>query len=325
MTTPTTPPRSGQMQDPSKIYQVWLDETSALLLDGETERFVDQVALPFVMRTTADETVFETREDLIGDMITVTQNLKNQQVTHYIRLVNKARYINHLVIEGWHTTYMLRDAIAVVPPYGSRMILRLEDNAWYLAEAEHELSNRRFPVDVVRSAPGAFQDKWAEPMSDIRATQARAEPVYQAFLDALSETVHDQDFDRWCSYFTIPHNVHYDSVDHLVNTPEDVRPFFDLLCKKMLCYGADRLTRRADYAEFISGDRIYGYHQTTMTKDGDPVFGPVKSRMILCLADGRWKCSEVTNSLSNKGFPGPEFQPSGALPTMREIQERMKK
>lgn len=313
------------MRDPHLIYQDWLDLTSSALMTGDVEGFASRCSLPFIMRTSGTETVLESIDDLRGDTANVVQALKDLQVTNYIRLVKQARYIDEATIEGWHTTYALRNATAVTPTYGNRMILRLMDGGWKVTEADHELSGNRLPLTLLRSDPGCFEQAWAAAKSDISATHARAEPIYQVFLDSLSDTVNTPSFDGWCAHFTFPHAIHYDATDHSAKVPDDVRTFFDMIVEQMRETGANRMIRSARYAEFLSGDRIFGYHETIIVKGDQTVFGPVQSRMMLTYEEGQWKCSSVTNSLSQETPKEAEFKVSNRLPTMREIQERMRK
>jgi len=313
------------LPDPHSIYQDWLDTTSAALMDGNVEEFVSMASLPFIQRTSRCETVLEDRADLWSDVENVVQALKGQQVTHYIRLVKKARYLDEDAIEGWHTTYVLRNATVVTPTYGSRMILRKIGDGWKVTEADHELSGNRFPVTVLRSDPGSFEETWRSAKAEICATQAHAEPIYQVFIDSLSATENIADFDASCDHFTFPFTIHYDETDHTAHGPEDIRPFFEVLIEQIRDLGADRLIRSARYAEFLSDDRIFGYHNTIFVKGDDTVFGPVKSRMMLTQSEGRWRCNSVTNSLSNRDLSRAKFKVSDKLPTMRKIQERMRK
>lgn len=313
------------LPDPSAIYQDWLDGASDHLFNGRIDAFVEMIGLPFMMRTIGAETLLETSEQVSTDAANVTEALRSNAVTHYIRLVQNAHYLQPDVIEGWHTTHVLRNALNVVPSYSNRMVMRCVDGVWKVTEAEHELTSNRLPVALLRSDPGAFAERWAEPKSDIRATQARAEPIYQIFIDALSDAVVARDLEGWLTHFTYPHDVHYEATDHRVETLEDEAAFFHSLVAHMESVGADRVVRRARFAEFISGDRIIGYHGTVAECDDQVVFGPIQSRMVLRVEDDQWRCMSVTNALSNREFPAFNYQVTGALPTMREIQERMRK
>lgn len=317
-----TPPL---LPDPHVIYQDWLDKTSSALMTGDADVFVAATHLPFIMRTSMSETILETPEDLLGDVRNVIQALKSQQVTNYIRLVKQARYLDEVTIEGWHSTYVLRNATSVTPTYANRMILRRMGDVWKVLEADHELSGSRFPMTLMRSDPGSFEKVWANAKADIHATQARAEPIYQVFLDSMSDAVNTPDFDAWSAHYIYPHEIHYDETDHVAHSPEDVRVFFEMQKAQMDDIGNARMIRSARYAEFLPDDRIFGYHDTIIASGNETAFGPVKSRMMLTFDSGQWKCGSVTNSLSQETPSESEFKVSSKLPTMREIQERMRK
>ena len=312
------------MQDPAAIYQENLDIVSNAIMQGDAGAAVGRFAIPMLLRTLSSEMMLERAEDLIEDTSRHSQALHDLGVTHYVRLVKKAAYLTEELIEGWHETFALRGANLVVPSYRSRLILRLDDGIWKVAEGEHELGGERFPAGIVRPEPGAFDKRWRQSYDDIRATHARAEPIYQAVLDTMSALTIAGDFDGWAGTFTFPHDVHYDATDHVAYAPKDVAAFFSHMQERLETLGADAMPRRARYAEFVSGNRIIGYHDTCLSKNGETVFGPVRSRMMLRLDDDTWLCTAVTNSLSNRDLDIKDFQLSTTLPPMREIQERMR-
>lgn len=327
--TPTGRPTDriggARMRAPQDIYQDWLDVISAAMMAGEAETFADAVLLPFVMRTTAGVSVQETRAEVIADATNFMGALRSQGVTDYVRLVKRARYLREDVIEGWHRTHVLRRATNVVEPYGNRLILRRVDGVWKVSESDHELSGKRVPEMLLRSSPGAFEAAWAQAQADLTASYARAEPVYQVYLDALAACVMARDFEGWSGLFTLPHLFHYAETDHRIETVEALRPFFATLLGTLERLGADSMERHARHAEFLSGERILGYHDTTFHRHGTAVFGPVKSRMELVQSGGGWKCCAVTNSLVDDGRTDGRFAVTDELPTLRQIQERMKK
>ncbi len=314
------------MQDPHAIYQEWLDVTSAAVVAADNDTFVTMVSYPMIMRTATAVAVIETPEEMAADITNLSAALRDQQVTDYIRLVKQARYLDETTIEGWHTTYVLRNATSVTPNYNNRMILRMLDGQWKLSESENEIAAERFPMTILRGAPDTFKEKWAAAKADIVATQARAEPIYKAFLKSLTAAVNAHDFEIWSGHYTYPHSIHYDATDHTAHTPADVKAFFDIMMETMKAKPGTRMERVVRYAEFLSDHRIVGYHDTLMTRDGKPNFGPVKCRFLLTLTGDRWACSSVTNSLSQETLSDEdEFRLSVTLPTMRAIQQRMRK
>ncbi len=307
------------------IYQPYLDVTSQLVLEGDHEAYSTHISLPYVFRTERQEEVAETLQDLRNDVIQITNWLRSAAVTDFFRIGRKARFTDTNTIEGYHVTYALNGTIPVIAPYWSRVILRRVDGRWLATLSEHELSDALFISRITIASPGLFAERWNSDAPTTTRNQHDAWPIYQVFINSMSDMVNTPDFDAWCAHFTFPHEIHYDATDHIANTPDDVRVFFDMIVEQMQDVGATSLIRNARYVEFLSDDRIFGYHETIIVKDGTTVFGPVKSRMMLTFSEGRWKCSSVTNSLSQQTPTETEFKVSGKLPTMREIQERMRK
>lgn len=307
------------------LYQFHLDASTRLVLEGKTQAYCAHVALPYIFHTGAGEEIVETQDDLAADIQQITDWLHATSATDYHRIARQARFRGPDLIEGYHVTYALRGAIPIVAPYANRMFLRQVDGKWLASYSEHELAVPLYANRAVKSAPGLFAGDWSRENGAATRSQIDALPLYQGLIDAMSDAVNARDFDTWVACFQMPHHIHYNAVDHVVRVPSDVRPFHDTICAEMDKCAADGIVRAADFASFVSNERLLGYHNTTMIKDGDVCFGPIKSRMIFVQTDAGWKCSSITNSLSNTGFPGGAFQPSCLLPTMREIQERMRK
>jgi hypothetical protein len=320
--TDTFQPVASDSTDARDIYQAMLDDTSRLVLNGDADAYCQHVVLPFVLRTSEGETVIESHADMATDILKINTWLQSQGVTDYIRLARTARFLDRDTVEGFHVTYALRNALHVIDPYSNRMILkRGSDGMWRATSAEHELAGALHSWHKPTAVHGAFSAQWSGKVDGL----ADAMPRYQGFLDRNSRHANTRDFDAWVADFTVPYLAHYNAADHHVHSTEDSRAFFDQMIRQIDKLGADQLVRSARHAVFLSPDRIFGYHEATMTKAGAVCFGPIQSRMILVLEDDRWKCSSVTNSLSNTGFPGGDFEPSENLPTLREIQKRMKK
>ena len=308
-----------------KIYQDHLDKVSDLLLEGQAKACMDFFALPLLIRTTRNEVLFEEFDDLLQDTIHHAASLRGHGVTHYIRLAKRAKRHSETLIEGWHETFILRDAHMVMPSYLSRMFLRFDGQNWVVVEAEHELANERFPMHAVQPDRGGFGDRWTKAEDDIRAKTLQAKPIYQAFLDAVDGAMNARDFSTWSSHYQFPHSIHFEEADHLLETPEDAQRFFDCALEMLDRVPETRLKRTATKAEFISKNQIVGYHTVAGFAQNAQVFGPLTARMILTLKDSRWLCLSVTNSISNNEFFDMEPQFKSELPTMIEIHERMRK
>lgn len=308
-----------------EIYQRLLDISTQHVFDGDTAAFAAYVDLPYIYTTGAGELLCETREELCADVQKIHDWLKSSGATSYHRIARRARFTSSDVIEGFHVTYALIHAVPVIEPYGSRMILRRTDGVWRASLSQHELATPLFSDRPVTPVRGLYSAEWGEEPDRTTRDLTEASTAYQSLIDAMSDANFRQDFDAWIDLFAMPHQIHYNAVDHVVTAPDDLVPFFDALCASMTDLGVDQFIRRTTFAAFITDDRLLGYHDTTMIKDGAICFGPVKSRMIFVHTDAGWKCSSVTNALSNSGFPGGAFQPSAQFPTLRQIRKRMRK
>lgn len=313
------------MTSAQDIYQSFLDQITKVLLSYDVESYCKHVTLPFAFRTGAGEVVIETKEDLIFDMTEIYDWLQSHGVTDYHRICRSARYLPNGDIDGVHVTYALNTAITVIPPYANRCILRRVDGNWTVVLSEHEIANPLVPGHNTVVTPGAFSDNWPGSGDDFDADPGTALSVYQAAISRMDDMCNAGDFDGWIKCFRMPHAIHYDHIDHSVETDDDARAFFLMVGETMRTSKADKIERSANFAAFVSKTRLLGYHDTHMKRDGAICFGPVKSRMILEDIDGVWQCTNVTNSLSNDRFADGAFTPTTTLPTLRAISKRMKK
>lgn len=313
---------TGQATD---IYQAYLDASTRLVISGEAEAFCDHVQLPLIYRTGRGVEVIETASDLAADVRKAYLWQQDQDVTDYHRIARSGRFLDEDTIEGFHVTYMLRGAVAVVEPYASRAILRRTDGRWRISYAEHELADAPYHGRNAKAQHGLFSAMWERAPSPIRQNQCSAIDIYTSRITSFAEAASAADFDAWLDHYTLPHSVHYDSADRQVEHRDDARFFFDMLQNTFRQTGANTFSAEPISAVFVSDDRLLGYHNATLTLDGQVRFGPLRSRMVWVLHEGQWRCNSVANALSTAAFQSCAFEPSPILPTMREIQKRMKK
>lgn len=305
------------------VLQAFLDRTSKIVLNGDAEGYCKHLLLPFVFRTAAGEVVIETEEDLLQDSQEICDWLTSHGVTDYHRICRSAEYLPNGDIDGVHVTYAMHNSVTIMPPYANRSLLRRVDGDWKVVLSEHELANPLMPGLDASVTPGLFSDDWPGGRDGFDGDPKTALDTYQSAISRLDAMCHARDFPGWIACFTMPHAVHYDHVDHNVDTSDDARAFFDGLGDSMDALAADVIKRTASFAAFVSKTRLLGYHDTYMTKDGVRCFGPVKSRMILEHSDGVWRCANVTNSLSNDRFADGAPRLTTTLPTLRDIKKRM--
>lgn len=316
----------GDLVDPAEIYQDFLDAASVELMHGDVASFSERISLPFLMRLVDQETVLETREELQADSKLCSDALKLNGVTHYVRLVQAAHYLSDTVIEGWHVTYLMRNAVTITPPYKNRLLFRKLKGKWLVMEAEHEFRTDKFPVTRIQSDPGALEARWNNPRLDIRALHTNALPLYQSFLSGVDAAARDDDFELWKTHFAFPHVLHLQNHDHEIKTPQDLKKSVFDHQKRTGPNGETILVERtAIKAEFIGDHRIVGYHTARWQHEGTPVGDTVHSRMILDYSQDAFRCIDITNSLKDDLITSGEFVNVNTIPTLREIEQRMKK
>ncbi|WP_299865320.1 hypothetical protein [uncultured Roseobacter sp.] len=309
--------------DAIAIYQDTLDAISNAIMTEDAVTLLERVKLPHMWRTLSHEVIVETRKDLIDGMVTFGQAIKGLGATNLVRLATDAEFLSENYITGHHVTHTLRDAVPVIESYANRMVLIREDDVWKMLELDSMLDNPHWPIYVPRvqkHGDGLLAPR--SPENDARRLSVAPLTIYQNFINELSDANNRDDLTLYCSYLLFPYTSHTESTDTIISTPEEVRPFFDMLRDLLEEKSCDRLVRRAEKAEFISSDLICGYHATEFCAGETCVFGPIKSRMVLKRENTSWYLKSVTNSLSNSNFPYNVPKPSNALVTLRTIQER---
>ncbi len=306
------------------IYQAYLDVSTRLVIDGEAEAYCDHVQLPFVFRTGAGVEVVETRADLAFDIMRAHDWMKQKSVSDYHRIAREAQFLDEETIEGFHVTYALRGAVPVLEPYSSRAILRRTGDSWRVSFAEHELRDALYPDRDARAQHGIFAPRWTRGPAGLTRDPMQALPIYRATVERIARLASCSDPEAWYACYTQPFTVHYDTGDEVVETADQNRKFYDLLHQSMAKAGADTLSIRATSAIFLSESRLLGYHEARFTKNGESLFGPIQSRMVLVEMDGTWLCNSIANALSTSAYVNGAFEPSDTFPTIREIEKRMK-
>lgn len=308
-----------------EIYQALLDRLSAGVMNGDDALMLDGMSFPFRKTTMSQEFIIETSDDWLSSVHRFRDGLKSQGVNHFIRLATDASFLSENYITGRHMTYMMRNAVSVVEPYENRATLVRVDGKWRFSEMNSALNNSHWPISLPQVNEGSLSG-WIEEGEEADARRWSTSPVriYQDFMDRLSKSNLEDDFDTWCAHCAFPHTVHMATVDEVVSEPAHIKPFFDMVTKQIAQYDVDEVDRRTDHAEFISATQICGYHTCNLRSKGVSKLGPVSSRYILERFGTTWKATSITNSVKNTEFPYSIPELSDALVTLRSIQERTK-
>ena len=156
-----------------------------------------------------------------------------------------------------------------------------------------------------------------------RVKESEALHIYQDFIDSMSECDMAGYLDAWCGLHVLPHTVHLDDLDTIVNTHDDTHRFFAMMTELAEKHGGDHIKRVGESAQRISGDQIEGYHTCYLLKEGIQIVEAVDSRMRMQKQSGRWYLVEITNNLSNQQFPYLTPKVSDGLQTTHAIKSRM--
>lgn len=310
-------------EDPIQIYQDWLDIVSGALLAEDIETISAHVALPYLHRSIDTRIVVETRHDLDSGFRTFARALRALGVNQFIRLVTSAEFLSTEYLQGHHVTHILRNATPVVPSYVNRMVLRRGPNAWKMTEVYNGFSHGSWPVKSI-TVPAADPTRPHGAENDARRDAAQPLALYQRFLNKLTQANVAGDFDGYVALCQFPYSWHARAEDTVVNNPDEVRPFFNMMSGLLQNNGIEEFVRIADHAEFLNGNTICGYHTARFLKDGRDAIEPVKSRMILHRVGVRWFLNSVTNAIVAIRLDGGRPETAPDLVTQIEIEERTK-
>jgi len=318
--------RAGQQADHARamvLLQEVLDIQSQALLQGDIALMRSTIALPYRRMTRDVDVIVETEADLEMEVRAFAGSLRSLSTNALIRLVTDAEFLNDTLIEGYYVTHVLHNATAMVPSYDNRIVLERIDGAWKLVEVTSNLVSQRWPLDLLRVAPeGSI--RVARNSDDARRDGAQPLSLYQDFVNSLTNATMSRNFAAYIALCDLPYTSHGNNLDTMLKSPEDVRPFFDLTVDMVTGDAADTLVRSADSARFLGSDVICGYHHSRFFKAGAEAMPAIKSRMILKRTGLAWKLKHVTNAIANPTYPFIAPEPTEALPTHREIQERTK-
>lgn len=311
-------------RDAMTILQDVVDAQSEALLKGDTDIMMQTLSFPYRRITANSDMIIENEADLRAGVDAYHNSICGMGVNHVIRLATTAEFLSAQYIEGFYVTHLLRNASAMLPAYESRIILRFVDEAWRVVEIQNGLSGHGWPIKLLNVNAATLPRDGICRQDDIRRTSTTPIMLYQRFLDALTQATIQQDFNAYLSLCDLPYTSHNDTFDTQLSSPNEVRPFFDMTVRMIDGTQADTFTRKAENAQFLGPDTICGYHNSLFSKAGTPVMGPIKSRMILKRRGIQWKLKHVTNAVANPTFTYIAPEPTEALLTHREIQERTK-
>ena len=308
-------------EDAITILQDWLDRLSDAILAGDRAAWRRYISLPYLHSSNDTRLVIETVEDMERGLRTFGDSLRAQGVNQFVRLAVSAEFLSDDYISGTCVNHILRNAVPMVPSFSGCFVLRRSSSGWKLVEVHHDISHGSWPITLMK-VPQHGQDRQLSPAEDARRQAAQPLALYQSFLNRLTAANVSGDFEGYLANVHLPYTNHSESNDEVMDTPDAVRKFFDMLTGMLTNNRIEEFLRIAQQAEFISNDTICGYHVARFIRDGRDALPSVRSRMILRREGVRWKLASVTNAVTRMEYPYSEPVASDTLVTQIEIQER---
>ena len=304
-----------------RIAEDFLEKFINALTSSGTEGVLRFTEIPYRRMSLTHDTLIENEAQANADISAFSQSLDALGVNMAHRQVLDARPLGARYVEFIHETHLFKDGAPIIRPYETRIVLLRKANDWRAIEIEWNLKTTGWAADLSINTT-EHRKSVAFGREDIRGYGLDPMASYQAHLDAIALSEENDDFERYCSYLRFPHTAHSQEMDNVIETPEQVRPFFDMIKKTRNGEVGDQLERTCDWAEFLGSDLLVGYHTGRAYKNGVEVIEPVTSRMILQLEDDRWQLLSVANSIRNKEYPFDMYAPGDELLTDMDIQKR---
>ena len=281
-----------------RIYQRVLDSVSEAVLQGDHATVSSYLSKPFHMRTVNGWFPLNTEEDIEQMVRSTHLSLKVQGATDYVRIARSAEFREDGSIEGVHISHILRNGTPLVPSYENRMRMKMIGDDWMVTMAKHAMDNFKWPIMLPDVDKGDL-----DAVDTIAEIDGIAMKTYQDYLDKITAINVAQDFDDWLEACEFPHMVQIDRVNRLIETPDDIRQFFNMISGLLTENPTAKFERKTDFAGFLDSHTIRGYHTATLQGPDGEVFPPVRSRMTIRFKDRQWRMIEVVNSIANTEFP----------------------
>ncbi|MEM7724625.1 MAG: hypothetical protein AAF376_20005 [Pseudomonadota bacterium] len=123
--------------DALTIYQDLLDKLSDAFISGEEDQFLPHIIYPHSITTETGVIHVPNRTSARMHFHKMSEALRAQGITHYVRSAKTAAFDGPDVILGTHTTRLLRNAIEAVPPFQNEMRLERENGVWGVRNSRH--------------------------------------------------------------------------------------------------------------------------------------------------------------------------------------------
>lgn len=129
---------AGTMDTAQDIYQRHLDLVTDMFWSRSFQAIVPHFTYPATISTPQETVVIPSPEAFVAGVQRRRESLDRAGVTSFQRRCDKAGFASAQrdVIDGYHTSILLRDGIMVEPNIRSRLRLVLQDGVWRLKELQ---------------------------------------------------------------------------------------------------------------------------------------------------------------------------------------------
>lgn len=117
--------------------------------------------------------------------------------------------------------------------------------------------------------------------------------IYQSALNVVSEAVLSGDFERYTAMIDLPYLIQTANANLLVSTADELRPTFDTMREGLKERGVTHFERVARSADYVSRDRIEGWHHTHLIADGEQIAYPYPASHVMVRRGEDWLFSEA--------------------------------
>jgi hypothetical protein len=147
------------MSSPRQILEEYLDLMGRAIMADDFDTYADQISLPFVLVTEVTTLVIQNVAELEHGFDAFVEMMQSQDVTEFRRVVESAVVSDDGLVSGRYVTHILRDGQPIVPPFGSRIGLRFEDDRWRAVSIANSLTNARWPIILPEAGSGTNQNQ----------------------------------------------------------------------------------------------------------------------------------------------------------------------
>ncbi|QDL93401.1 hypothetical protein FDP22_17390 [Paroceanicella profunda] len=127
---------------------------------------------------------------------------------------------------------------------------------------------------------------------------------YQKWLDTISASYKDGDYDTYVECFELPFTVITNTANILVTEKDELRAGFDALCHMLRGEGITDSIRIASNVRNLGPNLMIGRYDTHLLRGANRVFDPLLSATTLRRSpDGQWRACSFTLDLGNAQWP----------------------